>query len=64
MPLAILPDRKTGGKDTVLSASFAYTLNRLKRHPHARYTGRADFVTQQAMSIHKLKRKTERHIAL
>jgi hypothetical protein len=32
MLLAVLPDRKTGGKDTVLSSSFAYTWNRLKRY--------------------------------
>jgi hypothetical protein len=40
MLLAVLPERKTGGKDTVLSSSFAYTWNRLKRYRHACCMGR------------------------
>src|SRR6266702_57981 len=61
IPLAVLPDRKTGGRDTVFSASFAYTLSRLKRYRHTYWLGRADFVTECTTSKHELKRKAERH---
>jgi hypothetical protein len=42
--LAVLPDRKTGGKDTVRSSSFKYTWNRLKHYHHACCMSRVGFV--------------------
>jgi hypothetical protein len=64
--LAVLPDRKTGGKDTVLSSSLTYTWNRLKYYHHACCMDRAGFVMKQIKRTtckYELKRKTERRIA-
>ena len=61
MPLAVLPDWNTGSRYAVFSASFAYTLSRLRHYRRSYSMVRADFVTERITSKYELKRKAERH---
>ena len=59
--LAVLPDGKTGGKDTALSSSFGYTWSRLKRYHHACCIMQRDKEAARTY-YYVLKRKTKRRI--
>jgi hypothetical protein len=67
MLLAVLPDGKTGGKNTVLSSSFAYTWSRFKLYHHAHRMGDVGFVTKRkkrSTNTYELKRQAKRHAAI